>query len=79
MRQSFINVKITIIEKQNYLANRLLPSTVRMSRRFSINDIELPPDLMKGLSMEVLKELNKQDDATFFQFFEGLKLDDVSS
>lgn len=55
-------------------------STVRMSgRRFSINDIQLPPDLMKGLSLEVLRELDKQDDATFYQFFEGLKLEDVSS
>ena len=39
-------------------------------RRFSINDIELPSNL---------KELNKQDDATFFQYFEGLQLEDVSS
>lgn len=49
------------------------------NRRFSINDIELPPNLMKGLSLEVLAELNKQDAATFYQFFEGLNLEDVSS
>lgn len=51
----------------------------RSSRRRSINDIELPPNLLKKLSVEVLRDLNKQDDATFYQFFEGLDLDEVSN
>lgn len=46
-------------------------------RRFSINDVVLPSNLMKGLSMATLKDLNKQDDATFYQYFEGLNLEDV--
>lgn len=50
----------------------------RSSRRYSINDIKLPTNLMKGLSIQVLKELSKQDEATFYQFFEGLNLEDVS-
>jgi hypothetical protein len=49
-----------------------------MSRRFSINDVELPANLMKDLSTQVLKELNKQDEATFYEFFEGLSIEDVS-
>lgn len=48
-------------------------------RRFSINDVVLPPNLMKGLSMATLKDLNKQDEATFYQYFEGLNLEDVST
>lgn len=32
---------------------------------------------MKDHSLEVLKELNKQDEATFFEYFEGLKLKEV--
>lgn len=47
------------------------------NKRFSINDISLPNSLMKGLSIEVLKDLNKQDEATFYQYFEGLKLEEV--
>lgn len=48
------------------------------NRRFSINDIQLPTNLMKGLSIQVLKELNRQDEATFHEYFEGLGLEDVS-
>ena len=44
----------------------------------SINDVKLPSEPLKGLSVEMLKELSKQDDATFFQFFEGLNLENVS-
>lgn len=50
-----------------------------MNRRFSINDVELPPNLMKGVSTQMLKELNKQDEATFFEYFEGLSIEDVST
>ena len=50
----------------------------RGSHRLSINDIDLPSNLMKGLSLPVLKELSKQDEATFYQFFEGLDLEEVS-
>lgn len=46
-------------------------------KRRSINDIQLPSALVKGLSLPVLKELSKQDEATFYQFFEGLDLEDV--
>ena len=47
-------------------------------RRFSLNDVELPPNLVKGLSLPVLRDLSKQDEATFYQFFEGLDLEEVS-
>ncbi len=47
-------------------------------RRMSINDVQLPSDLLKNLSRAVLKEIGKYDDPTFFEYFEGLKLNDVS-
>ena len=47
-------------------------------RRLSINDVRLPPDLIKGYTPEALKELNNQDDGSFFEFFQGLDLEDVS-
>ncbi len=47
------------------------------NKRYSINDIKLPPNLVKTFSPAMLKELSKQDDATFYEFFEGLKLDEV--
>ena len=50
----------------------------RSDRRRSINDIDLPPNVVKGLSIEMLKELSAQDEATFYQFFEGLQLEEVS-
>lgn len=43
----------------------------------SINDVKLPPNLVKDHSVQVLKELIKQDEATFFEYFEGLNLEDV--
>ena len=46
-------------------------------RRSSINDIKLPPNLVKKLSIETLKDVSKQDEATFFQWFEGLELEEV--
>ena len=50
-----------------------------MSRRFSINDVELPTSLMKGVSTQMLKELDKQDEATFYEYFEGLSIEEVSA
>lgn len=46
-------------------------------RRYSINDIKLPPTVVKGLSVQTLKEISKQDEATFYQWFEGLDLEEV--
>lgn len=45
----------------------------------SINDIRLPPDVIKGYSVEGLKELSNQDEGSFYEFFQGLDLEDVSS
>lgn len=47
-------------------------------RRRSINDIQLPPDMIKGYSLDGLKELSKQDDGSFYEFFQGLDLEEVS-
>lgn len=53
---------------------------IKMSdRRVSINDIRLPPDVIKGYSVEGLKELSNQDEGSFYEFFQGLDLEDVSS
>ena len=54
-------------------------SSISDNRRMSINDVMLPPNLVKGLSVQVLKELQKQSDATFFEYFEGLNLEEVSN
>lgn len=43
----------------------------------TINDIHLPPDMFKDMSVEFLKTLDCQDEATFFEFFEQLNLEDV--
>lgn len=48
------------------------------NRRYSINDIKIPPNLLKKLTAEVLKEISKQDEATFYEWFEGLNLEEVS-
>ena len=45
----------------------------------SINDISLPPDIIKGYNMDGLRELSNQDDVAFYEFFQGLDLEDVSS
>lgn len=44
-----------------------------------LSDIRLPPRLIKDLDLETLRSINSQDDATFFEFFQGLDLPDVSS
>lgn len=49
-----------------------------INRHLSINDVRLPPDLIKGYTLESLKELNNQDEGSFFEFFQGLDLEDVS-
>ena len=54
-------------------------SSISDNRRMSINDVMLPPNLVKGLSVQVLKELQRQSDATFFEYFEGLNLEEVSN
>ena len=48
-----------------------------IDRRMSINDVNLPSDLVKKQSIAALKELLQQDEATFFEYFEGLNLADV--
>ena len=52
-------------------------SSRKSSHRMSINDVQLPPNLTKDLSLQTLKELDKQNDATFLEYFEGLNLDEV--
>ena len=39
-----------------------------------LNDITLPQDMLKELSLETLKEINAQDEATFYEFFQGMNL-----
>lgn len=53
-------------------------TTAMTDRRLSINDIRLPPDLIKDYTVDALKELNNQDEGIFFEFFQGLDLEDVS-
>ena len=53
-------------------------SSGRSGKRLSINEIVLPPDYVKKLSGETLKTLSSQDEATFYEFFQGLELEDVS-
>lgn len=50
-----------------------------VDRRLSINDINLPPDVIKGYTLEGLKELSNQDEGSFYEFFQGLDLEDVST
>lgn len=54
------------------------PALAMSARRHSINDVRLPPDLIKGYTLEALKELNNQDEGSFFEFFQGLDLEEVS-
>ena len=42
-----------------------------------LNDIKLPQGTLKELSLETLKEVNAQDEATFYEFFQGMNLPDV--
>jgi len=44
-----------------------------------LGDVRLPPRFMKDLDLETLRSINSQDDATFFEFFQGLDLPDVRS
>lgn len=55
-----------------------LQAVAMSDRRRSINDIQLPPDMIKGYSLDGLKELSKQDDGSFYEFFQGLDLEEVS-
>ena len=50
-----------------------------VDRRLSINDVNLPPDVIKGYTLEGLKELSNQDEGSFYEFFQGLDLEDVST
>ena len=43
----------------------------------SINDIHLPPDVIRGYDMNGLRELSNQDDVAFYEFFQGLDLEEV--
>ena len=49
-----------------------------MSRRHSLNDVNLPPRLLTDLSIERLSKLT-EDDMEFIEFLDSLKLDDVST
>lgn len=48
-------------------------------KRLSINDINLDSRIVKDLSLDTLKILSNQDDGTFYEFFQGLSLEEVSS
>ena len=42
-----------------------------------LNDITLPPRLVKELDLKTLKSITDQDEVTFYEFFQGLDLPDV--
>lgn len=44
-----------------------------------LNDITIPPRLVKELDLNTLKSINDQDEVTFYEFFQGLDLPDVRS
>ena len=44
-----------------------------------LNDITIPPGLVKELDLNTLKSINDQDEVTFYEFFQGLNLPDVRS
>lgn len=51
-----------------------------MSKRYSvtsINEVRIPPNLIKDMSVEMLRALDGQNEGTFFEFFQELQLDDV--
>lgn len=49
------------------------------NRRMSLNEIRLPPNLVKGLPMNKLESLIDRDhDESFLEFFANLDLDNVS-
>ena len=50
-----------------------------MVEHVSINDVRLPPDMVKDYTVEALKELSNQDEGSFYEFFQGLNLEDVSA
>lgn len=47
-----------------------------MSRRLSLHDVKLPPNLLKDVGIDRMVKLNGDDDA-FLEYFDGLDLEDV--
>ena len=46
--------------------------------RTSLNKVRIPPNIVKEIPFDRLKSLNEDEDS-FYEFFEGLNLQDVSS
>ena len=44
-----------------------------------LNDIAIPPGLLKGMDLNTLKSINDQNEVTFYEFFQGLNLPNVRS
>ena len=47
-----------------------------MSRRISLHDVRLPPNLLKNTSAERMGKLT-EDEGAFLEFLDGLDLEDV--
>ena len=47
-------------------------------RRTSLNEIKLPPSVVKGLSVDKLKTLSEEE-SSFYEYFETLDLNDVNT
>ena len=47
-----------------------------MSRRMSLHDVRLPPNLLKNTSAERMGKLT-EDEGAFLEFLDGLDLEDV--
>ena len=47
-----------------------------MSRRVSLHDVNLPPNLLKNTSAERMGKLT-EDEGAFLEFLDGLDLEDV--
>ncbi len=48
------------------------------NRRLSLNDVKVPSSALRDLSVERLKAI-QDEESSFYEFFEGLNLEDVSS
>ena len=46
------------------------------NRRISIQNVRLPPDLLKDIDMEQMGKLS-EDEGAFMEFLDGLDLEDV--
>lgn len=48
-----------------------------MARRLSLQNVRLPPNLLKGIEVDRMRKLN-EDEVAFTEFLDGLDLQDVS-